>query len=416
MFIKHKIQVKQLLPGVQLLNIKTSGFPVSVASAWFRAGARFDNKQGIAHLFEHLFMKRSKLFSDPIQRLEFLESSGIYFNAHTDYEIAHYYHIQTSTQFFKSFSILLNSLEHPIFQAKDLAEEKGVVLAEAQDKHDDPWDYMWQLNNRALWPKTGFANDFFGNKKSMQSIKIGDVEKFYQDFYQANEMILVTLSNYDINQVADIAKNILLPVKRSSKIFLDKQKISPEKFLLDKRNNKQIVVSISYRVPVQEFILVDFIRQYFANQWSSKFNKSLRLQNKLSYWVYGDYAYFSDVSYIRFTFSCDVKDFPQCLQLIEEDISTSKVLQNLEKDLFIFKKSFLASLQRQMIDPYELIGWYGRQVSTQDQMIDLQTCVKIIKNITAQEIIVLLKKYFVTKNRAIAVIGDINKEALRGHF
>jgi predicted Zn-dependent peptidase len=413
MFIKHKIQVKQLLPGVQLLNLKTNGFPVSVASAWFRAGARFDNKQGMAHLFEHLFMKRSKLFSDPIQRLEFLESSGIYFNAHTDYEIAHYYHIQTSAQFLKSFSILLNSLEHPIFQAKDLAEEKGVVLAEAQDKHDDPWDYMWQLNNMALWPKTGFANDFFGNKKSIQSVEIEDIEKFYQDFYQTNEMTLVTLSNCDINQIASLAKNILSSTKRSAKILLDKPKISPEKFLLDKRNNKQIVVSIAYRVPAREFILVDFIRQYFANQWSSKFNKSLRLQNKLSYWVYGDYAYFSDVSHIRFTFSCDVKDFHQCLQLLEEDISAAKVLQKLEKDLFIFKKAFLASLQRQMVDPYELIWWYGRQAATQDKVIDLKTCAKMIKNITAKEIIVLLKKYFVPENRAIAVIGNIKKDFLK---
>lgn len=413
MFIKHKIQVKQLLPGVQLLNLKTTGFPVSVASAWFRAGARFDNKQGMAHLFEHLFMKRSKLFSDPIQRLEFLESSGIYFNAHTDYEIAHYYHIQTSAQFLKSFSILLNSLEHPIFQAKDLAEEKSVVLAEAQDKHDDPWEYMWQLNNMALWPKTGFANDFFGNKKSIQSVTIEDIEKFYQDFYQNNEMTLVTLSNCDINQIASLAKKILSPTKRSAKILLDKPKISPEKVLLDKRNNKQIVISISYRVPAEKFILVDFIRQYFANQWSSKFNKSLRLQNKLSYWVYGDYAYFSDVSHIRFTFSCDVKDFNQCLQLLEDDISAVKILQSLEKDLFIFKKAFLASLQRQMVDPYELIWWYGRQAATQDKVIDLKTCAKMIKNITAKEIIVLLKKYFVPENRAIAVIGNIKKDSLK---
>lgn len=414
--MKHDVEELKLNNGARLINVIVKNLPITLISVWFRAGSRFDpiGKEGLAHFLEHLYMKRVKKYSNEIERLKALESRGIKFNAYTSYETTHFYHIQEKDETNASLEFLVDGLDNYVLDDDDIEKEKGIVINELLENKSNPFEYIWNLSNQAIWQNSTMGKSFFGSKKSIKSIEKSDLEKFIKQYYTPQNCTFVIVGNENTEKLGELLNKRNFKggdvIRREKEIFKQSKKIS-----ISENDKTQATVAVAFRTfsinNLSDLACMDFIRDYLGNKWISKLVEELRLKRDFTYWVDGVSVNFSDTGFLRFVFSCNKKHISQAVGVILNEIEKIKNDSFYGVDLSYFKKSFSSSLAIRFTDPYEYLWWYGWQaaVSEKNKLFSIEEYVKLIQEIKPRDMQVIAKKYLNKENISISVIGNIKK-------
>lgn len=412
--MEHRIEKLQLKNGAKLINVVIKNLPITMVSAWFRTGSRFDpaGKEGLAHFLEHLCMKKTKKYPNEIERLKSLESRGIKFNAYTSYETTHFYHVQEKEETYTSLEFLIDGLNDYVLCENDIEKEKGIVINEMLENKSNPNEYIWNISNQALWKNSTMGRNFFGNRQSIESIKKDDLEKFIQQYYSARNCVFVVVGDEDTEKLGEFFSKINF--KNDIEVKKEKEAYGqPEKLSIAKNDNKQVTVAVAFKTfsmgDFYDMAIMDFIRDYLSNKWISKLIEELRLKRNITYWVDGVSVNFSDTGFLRLVFSCDKKFVLEAIGIILDEIEKIKAGSFKDVDLSYFKKSFTSSLAIKFTDPYEYLWWYGWQATIlgKNEVFSVDEYVKLIQKITPGDMREIVEKYLDKENISISIIGDV---------
>lgn len=389
--------------------IKTPNIPYSIVSLWFRAGSRFDlpNKEGIAHLIEHLLMLNFK-------KINPLNEKGIISNAFTSQDLAYYYSFQLPEDTGESFTYFLKALFNSDFTDKDLALEKKVILDEQKRQDNDSSRNLWYLANKGLWPGTSLEHKALGTANSLANIRLSDVKKFAKKYYAyLNLTIVVLSSNEKIH--SDFGKEIV-KLKPKKEIAIPKEIFPrPLKYITDHKKGEYVQLAFSLLTrgnkSKNDAVSIRFIRHYLAGSSNSVLNERLRYKRKLTYWVNGYTRDYPDTGTLRFTLSTTRKNVKQVVKIVTEEISLLKHKKIKEEELAKHKKTlrldlFLNSLQTKSLLLY--YGWnslvYNYKTVTLDDYLDS------LKTLSPGTIQSTSKKQL--NNLSVAAIGPLSEEDL----
>lgn len=419
--MKHKIEKLELANGATLINVIVKNLPITIVSAWFRAGSRFDQKgkEGTAHLLEHLLIKKTKKYTSTIERLKDIESNGIKFNAFTSYETAHYYYTQPKEETYRALDFLIDGIKNHAFSDDDVKEEKEAVINELMENKANPQEHIWVLSNGALWDGLDMGKPFFGNKKSIKKIDRKDLEDFIGKYYTSENCSFLIVGDCDTEKIKKYLDDKIF-IGKSKKPKLGKNKPGkPKKISIVKSAESQVTVSVAFKTlsvnsDPFDVAVVDFIRDYLANKWTAKLVEELRLKKNSTYWVDGASVNFSDTGMLRFTFACNKKNITESIKITLSEIEKIKSDHINDSELAMHKKSFLSSLVMRFVDPYEYLWWYGWQAVVSDggSTLNIEEYSRMIQEIKSEDIARVASKYLNEKNIAISAIGDVNKNAL----
>ena len=414
----HKIEKRKLSSGGELLNVIIPGLPFSIASVWFRAGARFDpkGKDGLAHFFEHLLMVRTEKYPDRKSLSQALETKGIYVNAMTARETAHYYHIQPSEHTYESLRFLLGGLNTSLITKEDVENEKEVIINESFRVHNDPESFSWHLSMSGFFPESSLGGKFFGDKKTIKSISINDINDFKEKHYSSGEKLFLVIGNESTTKLQKyIEKNHALSMDRKNKSSKAAEEFhKPKKINIDRRKIDQVFVSAGFTTTTvknsKDTIVLDLIREYLADRWIAQLVEKMRVENNLTYWVSGDSENYTDAGYLRFHFSVDRKNLKKSLAILAEEfenIKNSKVNGDVLDNI---KTSYESALVRNCFDPIRMLWWYGLDAILGGETISLAEYIKKMKLITPEQIKRVANKYFIKENLSLTFIGDVSEK------
>ena len=417
-FFSHTLHEYKLSSGAKLLYVSAPLFPLSVTSVWVRAGSRFDpvGQEGLSHFFEHLLMSKTKRFPEKILKVRALESKGIDYNAFTNYETACYYHIQDQSRLSESLELLLDGLNNSIFNETDVEREKNVILDESLRNFNDPAQYIWQLSSRGLWPDSALARNFFGDKTSLDRVKLGDIVAFQKKFYTPQNTTFVVVGSDDSGET--IKEFIDKYFHAEVKSFAHKEMVQwnlPKKFVFEEREGlTQVTVGINYQLPfmqdLKQEVVADYLRSYFASGWSSRLIEKMRIETGVTYWVNGVLENFADTGYLRFEFSTDTNSLEKSLEKALAEIEALK--QGVDLQTFeTTKKSLELSLKRYYLDPKNLMWFYGWNFSLEKTPHTLKQYQDALAAIETQDLVEAAQDIFQESKRSIAFIGS-KKEIL----
>jgi len=417
----HQIQKIKLLSGAKLFNIVIPNYPISVVSAWFKAGSKFDppKKEGLAHFFEHLLMTKTKKYTNRQARLKALESKGIFFNAFTTKELSYYYQVQLSDQIYTSLDLLIDGLENSQITGKDIEREKTIILNEESQNYSSPEDYIWRLNDQGLWSNSSLGKDLFGNKKTITSIGLNDVIDFKNKYYTASNLVFLVISSEPINLIKEHINKKYKPVinKTDSSIFDENFLGKIKKIVVDHRDLENTVMSINYRTTsadnFREIVALEFIKSFMANTWISRLVDTLRVQKNITYWVNGNSAYFSDRGRLGFQLSIEPKMIHKTIPIILKEIEQLKNKKISQEDLIIHKTSHKSNLIMNFTDPYEIMWWYGHIAALTDDILSIDKYIEILDSLSADDIRNVANKFLVKKNLSISFIGPTKEKDIK---
>lgn len=203
---RTRIALSNRLP---LVVIEIPGSNSSTMSFFSKAGTRMnpDGKDGLAHLFEHLLLGKTKKYPTPTELSEAVEGMGATKNGFTSREIVGYT-ISSAAKDAKSGIEILNEIvNRPLFDEESLSKEKLVIEKEQVKANSDPEKTVRELMYKIFFAGTPLESSNLGTATSLKRITLQDVENFWKENYVVENSLLCVAGGVSFKEVEQAAEN-----------------------------------------------------------------------------------------------------------------------------------------------------------------------------------------------------------------
>ena len=158
---------------------------------WFNIGARDENlrNNGISHFIEHMLFKGTKTRTAK-QISDQIESYGGYLNAFTSKEQTCYYGRGLSENFKKTFVVLSDMIQNPLFKDSHIKKEAGVVIDELKDIDDNPEELIFDKFEESIFNGHSLSYQIIGTEKNILSYNSNILHQFHKANYRIDNLLI----------------------------------------------------------------------------------------------------------------------------------------------------------------------------------------------------------------------------------
>jgi len=280
--------------GMRVVLQEDHAAPVCAFQIWVEVGSADESptEAGISHLIEHMIFKgtnerRAGELAGTIERY------GGRINAYTSYENT-VYHVVISSRFQEEgLKVLADAIQHPSFDAQELAREREVVIEEIKMRDDDPQSAL----HRALF-KNGFQRHPYGRPIIGYADKVRGFSRervldYYRTWYRPRNMVFVGVGDFTASQLLSRLKKLFnapdrpLPARRRPQEPLQNS-FRP---LVMQKAIKERYFALGFHIPSiqdKDTYALDLLAACLGQGESSRLQQELRLKQGL---VSSIYAY-----------------------------------------------------------------------------------------------------------------------------
>lgn len=167
---------------------------------------------GIAHFLEHKMFEQE----DGIDPFTYFSKSGTGANAFTSFDRTQYICYGTKN-FYDNLAFLMSYVNSPYYTDENVEKEKGIIAEELNMYADMP---DWQIESRlreAVYVKHPRRIDIGGTVDEIMKITKEELYTCYNNFYSPNNMFLLVVGNFDVDEAAKIIHQQMDKVKNKGK-------------------------------------------------------------------------------------------------------------------------------------------------------------------------------------------------------
>lgn len=168
---------------------------------------------GIAHFLEH------KLFdSNDSKPFDYYSSKGADVNAYTtpDYTA---YHFTASNNFKENLEFLLKWVTSFTTTLDKVKKEQGIILEEERMYRDNPDRILYECLRENVLQKDNHRIKVVGTEEDIKAITKEQIEECYHDFYRPDNMFVVVVGSFEVEEAMETIEKTLKNWKNpSSKI------------------------------------------------------------------------------------------------------------------------------------------------------------------------------------------------------
>jgi zinc protease len=413
----QQVEIEVLKNKMKVIFVFDHRFTTSSIQMNFKVGWRHDKKEllGLAHLFEHLVGKRTRIYPGKSEFAIELEKLGIESNAYTSFDYTAYYHNQTEKNLLPSLKMLFEALNNSVFNKEDLAMEKKVVMNERREALDNDDHLLWVAVVKNLFPESALTQDLFGTPETMNNISVSDLEKFYAYYLDVHHSFLVVASS-DRKQkkmVLDFLnslyeqKNFIKTntVQKSTEVVLTKEKAIVKNSSIDRPHKEQANIRVAYKIEklsTKERVTFLAMTQIFVGGFAGKFFLRLRDQLGLTYGIKLWRDSLVDFDYCVFECMCDKLDKEKLLvelELLVKNAAGSLVKKDVDNvlEMLYFKES------KSQNPRMEAVAISEAEILKQDY-IDSDSYVRLLEQVSVEDIKRMTEKIFRTQNKTVVIL------------
>ncbi len=183
---------------------------------WFNIGARDENpnNNGISHFVEHMLFKGTKTRTAK-QISDTIESYGGYLNAFTSKEHTCYYGRGLSENFKKTFVVLADMIQNPLFKDSHIKKESGVVIDELKDIDDNPEELIFDKFEESIFNGHSLSYPIIGTEKNLLSFNSNTLHQFHKSNYRSDNLMIAVSGAIEHDEAVRLAEKYF-SIKRNS--------------------------------------------------------------------------------------------------------------------------------------------------------------------------------------------------------
>src|SRR2546430_12041607 len=163
---------------------------------WVKTGSREEDPQwnGISHFIEHMVFKGTETRSaEAIARQ--VDSIGGNMDAFTAKECI-CFNIKILDEHVPiALDVLSDLVLHPVFDATDIARERGVILEEIKMDEDSPDYLVHEIFTQSFWKDHALGKPILGTRDSVKRFERSAVSQHYGSRFAPGNLIVAAAAN-----------------------------------------------------------------------------------------------------------------------------------------------------------------------------------------------------------------------------
>ena len=381
------------------------------------AGSRFETKDisGISHFLEHMFFKGAKNFINAQQVAEAIDSVGGDFNAFTGKEYAGYYVKLASHQKEVAFDVLSDMMLHATFAPEEIEKERGVILEEYNMYQDTPmyqvgWDF-----ERLLFGDQPLGWDQIGTKDVIQGVTQKQFIDYKNSLYTPDNTVISISGDINEEEAMDLVnKYFAFGDDKRSRDYTAYQDIDEGKRIImqhKKTEQGHIIIGTKGVSALDDDTYTQkLLSVVLGGNMSSRMFMNVREAKGLCYYIRTGTDDYTDVGVLSTSAGVD---------LTRVDLAITAILTEYKKvmdepvsaaELTKAKEYMKGKIILRLEDSEEYAHLMGKQALLYNEVESVETILKKIDAVTADDIQHLAKQIFKEENLRLAMIGPFENE------
>lgn len=376
-----------------------------------------EEKLGLSHLFEYMLFQGTKK-KDARALNEAFESLGARKGASTSLETAMIWSQIVNTKFDATLDLFHEILLTPTFPNNELEQMRNLVLQEIRRRDDEPMSRIFELVRSDFYKGTPLSRLVLGTNESVASIQRSDLQSFWKNRYQPNNVLFAIAGKFDWDHV----------VARMEQLFGSWEgKTTPTPAIKPHPTN---AVTLEYREGKQEHLGLMFpfpnytdpdyhaamvAAEVLGGNMASRLFVEVREKRGLVYGISAGLAGNKHIGALRIYAGTTPEQGHECLEV------TVNELRKLAQDGITQDELERAKVQLKSENVMRSEGsgarmnailrswWYERKLRTVQESKDA------IDAVTQEQVLNLLQRFSPLNPLTVAAIGPLSREELVGN-
>ena len=168
------------------------------AGIWVKTGSRNENAKnnGISHFVEHMLFKGTETRS-AAQIAECIDNIGGQLNAFTGKECTCFYAKTLDEHIGIALDVLSDMFFNSVFDKRDIALEKQVILEEISMYEDSPEELVHDLLSETVWGGSSVGYPILGTKSSLKNINRRMILEYMDERYVQPNTVISVAGNFE---------------------------------------------------------------------------------------------------------------------------------------------------------------------------------------------------------------------------
>lgn len=323
-----------------------TNFKKSIAKKYYQI------PDGVAHFLEHI-----TFYMKDMDASDYFANLGSTSNAYTSFKVT-CYEVFGFNHFKENLKYLIDFVQTPYYNEKQVKEEKGIIIEEVKMYEDMPESIALFRLLENMFHTSKIKSRITGSVEDVKSITLEDILAAYNTFYHPSNMFIVITGNFNSEEALSIISENQIKREFTKKFKID-NKFPHEKNEIIKANetietNVEIEkVSMGIKVPLSSLhslrLSKEIINIYLSLIVDSTFGRSSELKERLvsgnviTDGIYTDIISSNEHAVIHFISETPYPE--RYISILKESIKNLKITESdLIRKIKVAKSNLIMSL------------------------------------------------------------------------
>src|SRR6266446_4134145 len=238
---------KHVLPnGLTILTEQMQHIRSVAIGIWLKTGSRHEDAEvnGISHFVEHMVFKgtRNRTALDIAKQMD---SIGGNMDAFTGKETICFNAKVLDEHLPIAMDVLCDIVLNPLFEAKDITREKGVILEEIKMDEDNPDYLVHEIFTQSFWKDHPLGKPILGTKETVKRFERQPVLEAYAHRFAPGNIIVSAAGNLKHAQFVElVAKHFQHMQPKKNGFHSPQPKIVPRIIMRNKKALEQVQICV----------------------------------------------------------------------------------------------------------------------------------------------------------------------------
>ena len=405
---------RQKLPnGLTVITEQMQHIRSASIGVWLETGSRDEDPEwnGISHFIEHMVFKGTKhRTAEEIARQ--VDSIGGNMDAFTAKECICFNVKVLDEHVPIALDILSDLVLNPIFDASDIARERGVIMEEIKMDEDNPDYLVHEIFTQNFWKDHPLGKPILGTKETVKRFEREPVLDAYAHRFAPGNIIVSAAGNLDHDSFVELVRGHFEHMKpRANGLHSSAPKIHSRIVLRNKKALEQVQLCIG--VPAHPIAHEKRHAGYVLNTllgggMSSRLFQNIRERQGLAYSIYSDLNPYRDTGCLAVYVGTSLASASKVVQSVVSEFRKLKTEPVPEEELRRSKAQLKGSLMLSLESSTSRMSNLARQEMYFDRYYDLDELIERIEAVTTEDLTRLANEFFKPESVAVTALGNLN--------
>lgn len=407
------VNIKQLSNGITVVLEEMTYLRSASFGVWIKVGSSSEDNSnnGISHMIEHMLFKGTKN-RNAKQIADHMARIGGNINAFTSKECTSFYAITLDEHLPIAIDIISDMLTNSLIDSKELEKEKGVVIEEIDMYDDSPEDLVHEMLQKSIWREHPLGYIISGDKDTVRSFTREQIIDYMNQYYVASNMVISLAGNFKEEEVLGLLEDSFgkIPVGEPKN-----QMIAPiyhKSIYTKSKDIEQIHLNIAFEsidYNSEEKYALAIVNSIIGGSINSRLFQNIRENHGLTYSIYSYGSSYKDAGLFHIYAAMNPSQIEIVIKMIFENIEELKKDGVTDEELAQTKEQIKTELIMGSESSKSRMNSNGKSIMNRGAITPLDETIERVNQITREDIINYLNKYYDTSRCSISLVGNLNE-------